>query len=165
MWILEITWSHCWWRWSDKLCLTFYHVHDISNKHINFDNNRSGSFGYYLFNISRQRRQKSDRQKRETYIFSSSRKHESSHSLNYNHYVWEVKIDWSLFRQNSPLKNSPTKLASLNNYKIWFSDVFCDNLYNEKNNDVNNTPKTSALRGYKSQGDADSTSVDNMDYI
>ena len=67
----------CWWEWLAKLWLLAFHdLHDISNVHTKFDNNRSSSFGNYVY-IKNGYRHQTDRQTRG---HETSRKHKSGHS-------------------------------------------------------------------------------------
>ena len=52
---LEMTSYYSWRGWSDKFWLKFYRSYDIVNTHIQFDNNRSRSFGDYISNKNRHR--------------------------------------------------------------------------------------------------------------
>ena len=52
MYNFEVMSSHWWWGWLDKFWLAFYHLYDIPNINTKFHNNRSSSFGDYLFNIT-----------------------------------------------------------------------------------------------------------------
>ena len=47
MYNFEGTSLHYWWGRLDKVCLGFYHLHNIHSTHIKVGNNRSNNFGVF----------------------------------------------------------------------------------------------------------------------